>query len=159
MEAALRTAAEELTGVPLNNLEFTDVREVEGLKEASFQLAGKTLNVAVANGLSNAKTILEKVKEGKKQYHLIELMACPGGCINGGGQPYPPPGYHVLDREVMRLRARALYRIDQAKSVRKSHDNPFIKALYTEYLGAPGSKLAHQLLHTSYQPREPKGIK
>jgi len=159
MEAALRTAAEQLTGKPLEDLNFTQVREAEGLKEASIQIAGKTLNVAVANGLNNAKTILEKVKTGEKQFHIIELMACPGGCIAGGGQPYPPRGYYVLDKEVARMRASALYSIDEKKAVRKSHDNPFIKKLYEEFLGRPGSTKAHSLLHTTYTPREPRGIK
>jgi len=159
MEAALRTAAEILTGQPLTRPDFKQVRAVTGLKEASLDIAGQTLNVAVANGLNNAKTILEKVKAGKKQYHLIELMACPGGCIGGGGQPYPPEGYHILDAEVLRLRAGALYGIDEKKQVRKSHENPYIKKLYQDYLGKPGSKKAHDLLHTTYTPREPKGIK
>jgi iron only hydrogenase large subunit-like protein len=159
MEAALRTAAEKLTGQPLDEIEFRDVRAVTGLKEATLEVAGKTLNVAVANGLVNAKTILEKVKAGKKQYHLIELMACPGGCIGGGGQPYPPEGYYVLDPEVIRLRAEALYTIDEKKAIRKSHENPYIQKLYEEYLGEPGGHKAHALLHTTYIPREPKGIK
>ena len=159
MEAALRTAGEKLLGKPLEKLEFTEVRAVEGLKEATIEIAGKKLNVAVANGLNNAKTILEKVKAGKKEYHLIELMACPGGCIGGGGQPYPPDGSYVLDKEVVKKRAQALYSIDEVKAVRKSHENPYIQKLYEEYLGEPGSKKAHHLLHTTYQPREPRGIK
>jgi len=159
MEAALRTAAEKITGQPLTELNFTQVRAVEGLREATLTIGGHELNVAVANGLQNAKTILEKVKAGEKQYHLIELMACPGGCIGGGGQPYPPKGYHVLDSDVNRLRAQALYTIDAAKTVRKSHENPDVQKLYQSFLGEPGSKLAHELLHTTYHPREPKGIK
>jgi NADP-reducing hydrogenase subunit HndD len=159
MEAALRTAAELITGVPLDELTFTEVRAVEGLKEATIPIADMEINVAVANGLMNAKTILEKVKNGEKQYHLIELMACPGGCIGGGGQPYPPKGYYVLDKEVNKLRAKALYAIDEAKTVRKSHENEFVKKLYAEYLGQPGSERAHELLHTTYTPREPRGIK
>ncbi|MDZ7371161.1 MAG: NADH-dependent [FeFe] hydrogenase, group A6 [candidate division KSB1 bacterium] len=159
MEAALRTAAEKLTGKPLTDLNFTQVRAVEGLREATIRFGEYELNVAVANGLNNAKTILEKVKAGEKQYHLIELMACPGGCIGGGGQPYPPPGYYVLDKEINRLRAGALYSIDEAKTVRKSHENPYIMKLYEEYLGQPGSHKAHELLHTTYTAREPKGIK
>ncbi|MBN1542136.1 iron hydrogenase small subunit [candidate division KSB1 bacterium] len=159
MEAALRTAAEKLTGKPLVDLEFTQVRETRGLKEASIEIAGHTLNVAVANGLNNAKTILERVKKGDKTYHLIELMACPGGCIAGGGQPYPPDGHYVLDPEIARLRAGALYRIDEAKTVRVAHRNPFIEKLYKEFLETPGSAVAHKLLHTTYLPREPKGIK
>ncbi|MDZ7315024.1 MAG: NADH-dependent [FeFe] hydrogenase, group A6 [candidate division KSB1 bacterium] len=159
MEAALRTAAEKLTGKPLTDLNFTQVRAVEGLREATIRFGEYELNVAVANGLNNAKTILEKVKAGEKQYHLVELMACPGGCIGGGGQPYPPPGYYVLDKEINRLRAGALYSIDEAKTVRKSHENPYILKLYEEYLGEPGSHKAHELLHTTYTAREPKGIK
>jgi len=159
MEAALRTAAEKLTGETLIDLNFTQVRETTGLKEASIEIGGKTLNVAVANGLTNAKTILEKVKAGGKQYHLIELMACPGGCIGGGGQPYPPKGYHVLDARIIKLRAAAIYSIDERKTLRKSHDNPYIQRLYKEYLGEPGSKKAHDLLHTTYIEREPRGIK
>lgn len=159
MEAALRTAAEKLTGQPLTELNFTQVREVEGLKEASIEVAGQTINVAVANGLTNAKTILEKVKAGKKTYHLIELMACPGGCIGGGGQPYPPEGRYVLDKEIVKLRARALYNIDAQKKIRKSHENPYIQKLYADYLGTPGSERAHKLLHTRYTPRTPRGIK
>ncbi len=159
MEAALRTAAEKLTGEPLTDLNFTQVREVKGLKEASLEIAGITLNVAVANGLNNAKTILEKVKKGEKQYHLIELMACPGGCINGGGQPYPPDGRHVLDPSLIKDRAQALYEIDADKEIRKSHENPFIQKLYEDFLGEPGGHKAHELLHTKYVPREPKGIK
>ncbi len=159
MEAALRTAVETLTGQPLPKIEFTEVRAVEGLKEATLEVAGLSLNVAVANGLTNAKTILEKVKAGEKPYHLVEIMACPGGCIGGGGQPYPPEGRYVLDHEIYRLRAQALYTIDAAKSVRKSHDNPFIQELYAKFLGSPGSEKAHRLLHTRYTPREPRGIK
>jgi len=159
MEAALRTAAEKLSGKPLDNLNFTQVREADGLKEATIEVAGKKINVAVANGLNNAKIILEKVKTGKKKYHLIELMACPGGCIAGGGQPYPPEGYYVLDKRINKMRAKALYSIDEAKKIRKSHENPFITKLYDDFLEAPGSKKAHELLHTIYKPREPKGIK
>jgi NADP-reducing hydrogenase subunit HndD len=159
MEAALRTAAEKLTGEPLSDLNFTQVREIEGLKEATLRIGDLDVNIAVANGLTNAKTILDKVKAGEKQYHLIELMACPGGCIGGGGQPYPPEGYYVLDKEVNKMRAKALYNIDEAKSIRKSHENPFISKLYEEFIGEPGGKKAHDLLHTTYTPREPKGIK
>ncbi len=116
MEAALRTAAEKLTGKPLDDLNFYDVRAVTGLKEASIKIGGLELNVAVANGLNNAKIILEKVRSGEKQYHLIELMACPGGCIGGGGQPYPADGRYVLDHEILKIRAAALYSIDDLHS-------------------------------------------
>ncbi|MBN1482653.1 4Fe-4S dicluster domain-containing protein [candidate division KSB1 bacterium] len=159
MEAALRTAAEKLTGEPLTDLNFTEVRQAEGLKEATIRIGDLDVNVAVANGLNNAKIILDKVKAGDKQYHIIELMACPGGCIGGGGQPYPPEGYYVLDREINKLRAQALYSIDEMKKVRTSHNNPFIKQLYQDYLGEPGGDKAHHVLHTTYTPREPRGIK
>ncbi|MCD4814113.1 [FeFe] hydrogenase, group A [bacterium] len=159
MEAALRTAVEKVTGQPLKNINFTQVRDAEGLKEASLEVGGKTLNVAVANGLTNARIILEKVKAGEKQYHLIELMACPGGCIGGGGQPYPPEGHYILDKEILKKRAQALYSIDQKKQVRKSHENPYIKDLYDKYLKKPGSELAHKLLHTKYESRFPRGVK
>lgn len=159
MEAALRTAAEKLTGEPLTDLNFTEVRQAEGLKEATIRIGDLDLNVAVANGLNNAKIILDKVKTGEKQYHLIELMACPGGCIGGGGQPYPPEGYYVLDKEINKLRAQALYSIDEGKKIRTSHNNPFIKQLYQDYLGEPGGDKAHHVLHTVYTPREPRGIK
>jgi len=159
MEAALRTSAEKLTGKPLDDLNFYDVRAVTGLKEASIKIGDMEINVAVANGLNNAKRILEKVKEGKKRYHLIELMACPGGCIGGGGQPYPPDGRYVLDHEILRKRAGALYRIDESKKLRKSHENPYIQQLYRQYLQYPGSEKAHSLLHTSYKQKFPRGIK
>lgn len=159
MEAALRTAAETITGKSLTDLDFTQVREAEGLKEATLEIGGMEVNVAVANGLNNAKTILEKVKKGDKQYHLIELMACPGGCINGGGQPYPPDGRYVMDPELVKLRAKALYEIDADKEIRKSHENPFIQKLYDDFLEKPGSHRAHKLLHTTYAPKEPRGIK
>ena len=159
MEAALRTAAEKLTGKSQTELDYKQVREAEGLKEATIEIAGKTLNVAVANGLNNAKAILDKIKQGNKTYHLVELMACPGGCIGGGGQPYPPEGHFVLDKEVLKKRAGALYTIDNAKKVRKSHENPYIQELYKTYLNEPGSQKAHDLLHTTYSPKEPRGIK
>ncbi|MBN1594552.1 iron hydrogenase small subunit [candidate division FCPU426 bacterium] len=158
MEAALRTAAEKLTGQELTDLNFIEVREVEGLKEASIAIGDQVLHVAVANGLTNAKIILNKVRAQEKQFQLVEIMACPGGCIGGGGQPYPPEGYPVLDKEIIRRRARALYAIDQAKQIRKSHENPYIKDLYDKFLGEPGSRKAHELLHTHYTVREPRGI-
>ncbi len=161
MEAALRTAHEKLTGKTLHNLNFTNVRAVEGLREASIEIAGKTLNVAVANGLNNAKTILERAKKSDKQYHLIEIMACPGGCVAGGGQPLMHADEYIypLDKEHIRKRASALYSIDESKTIRKSHENPFIKKLYDEYLGEVGGHKAHELLHTKYVERLPRGIK
>jgi iron-only hydrogenase group A len=159
MEAALRTAYETVTNTELENLDFDEVRGVEGVKEASVDLNGLTINIAVANGLNNAKHLLDKVVSGEKQYHLIEIMACPGGCVAGGGQPYPPAGMHVLDPDLARLRARALYSIDGSKSLRKSHENPAIMRLYEDYLGAPNSHRCHELLHTEYEPKYPRGVK
>ncbi len=159
MEAAIRTAAEWATGERLENLEYTDVRAVEGIREATLKVGDISFNVGVANGINNAKTILDRVKAGEKQYHLIEIMACPGGCIGGGGQPYPPEGMKVMDPELYRLRAKALYYIDQHKQLRRSHENPAIMALYNEFLGEIGGRKSHQLLHTHYQPKLPRGIK
>lgn len=161
MEATLRTAYSKLTGETIDKLEFTNIRAVEGLKEASFEIAGETINVAVANGLSNAKTLLERVKKGEKKYHILEIMACPGGCVAGGGQPIPNAGTYTytLDKEIIKKRQKALYKIDQDKPIRKSHENPFIEKLYQEYLGEIGGDLAHKLLHTHYYERTPRGIK
>jgi iron-only hydrogenase group A len=159
MEAALRTAYEKITGKELEQLDFTQVRGVEGVKEATIDVDGMAVNIAVANGLQNAKNLLDRVKGGEKPYHLIEIMACPGGCVAGGGQPYPPAGMHVLDPNLARLRAKALYAIDGDKSLRKSHENPAIEALYEEYLGAPNSHRCHELLHTHYHPKYPRGVK
>jgi iron only hydrogenase large subunit-like protein len=159
MEAALRTAYERVTGQELEEVVFEDVRGVEGVKASSIDLGGTVINVAVANGLQNAKTLLDRVVSGEKQYHLIEIMACPGGCVAGGGQPYPPAGMHVLDPKLARLRAQALYAIDGSKSLRKSHENPAILRLYEHFLGAPNSHLCHELLHTQYTPKYPRGVK
>ena len=159
MEATLRTASHKLTGKPAEDLDFTDVRAVEGLREASIEIGGTTLNVGVANGITNAKALLDKVVNGEKDFHIIEIMACPGGCIGGGGQPYPPPGTKVLDPELLRLRASALYAIDSHKQLRVSCENPAIQQLYADFLGEPGSHAAHDLLHTHYSAKLPRGIK
>lgn len=159
MEAALRTAAETITGKALSNVEFKDVRAVEGLRERTLTIGGITLNVGVANGLVNAKALLEKVINKEKEFHIIEIMACPGGCIGGGGQPYPPPGYTILDSRLLVKRAEALYNIDSHKKFRTSKDLPDIKKIYEEFLKEPGSEIAHKLLHTSYKPNFPRGIK
>ncbi|MFO7821735.1 MAG: NADH-dependent [FeFe] hydrogenase, group A6 [Lentisphaeria bacterium] len=159
MEATLRTASEWVTGHSANKLEFEEVRAVEGLREATIELGGKKLNIAVANGLANAKDVLDRVVSGEKEFHIIEVMACPGGCIGGGGQPYPPIGEKVLDPELLRKRAQALYSIDSHNKVRRSHENPAIKELYEKYLGEPGSEKAHGLLHTTYSHKEPRGIR
>lgn len=159
MEAALRTAYEKITGQELEALDFEDVRGVEGVKETSIEINGLTVNIGVANGLQNAKNLLDRVVSGEKEYHIIEIMACPGGCVAGGGQPYPPRGMHVLDPDLARLRAKALYSIDGSKSLRKSHENPAIELLYENFLGAPNSHLCHELLHTHYEPKFPRGVK
>jgi NADP-reducing hydrogenase subunit HndD len=159
MEATLRTAAEKLSGGRVDKLEFTEVRAVEGLREASIVIGDKTLNVGVANGLVNAASLLDQVVRGEKTFHLIEVMACPGGCIGGGGQPYPPRGMKSLDPELLHARAAALYSIDGSKKLRRSHENPAIQKLYAEFLGEPGGPKAHELLHTHYQVRLPRGIR
>jgi iron only hydrogenase large subunit-like protein len=115
--------------------------------------------VGVANGLENAKTLLDKVVSGEETFHVIEVMACPGGCIGGGGQPYPPPGYKILDPRILAARASALYTIDSKKQFRRSHKNPALQTLYSEFLGEPGGPKAHELLHTHYAPKLPRGIR
>jgi iron-only hydrogenase group A len=159
MEATLRAASELVTGKPADRLEFTEVRAVEGLRETYVAIGEHNIHVGVANGLTNAKILLDKVKAGKEQFHVIEVMACPGGCIGGGGQPYPPEGVKVLDPELLRKRASALYSIDSKKKLRKSYENPAIEEVYSSFLGGPGTEKAHQLLHTHYKAREPRGIR
>jgi len=158
MEAALRCAFEKITKKKLTNVEFKDVRAVEGLRESIVEIDGLKLNVAVANGLTNAKSILDKIVSKEKQFHIVEIMACPGGCIGGGGQPYPPRGYETLDKRLYAKRAQALYDIDRKKKFRISSDNPSIKKLYKEFLKDPGSDIAHKILHTHYHPILPRGI-
>jgi iron only hydrogenase large subunit-like protein len=158
MEATLRAASELVTGKPADRLEFTEVRAVEGLRETYVAIGEHNIHVGVANGLTNAKILLDKVKAGE-QFHVIEVMACPGGCIGGGGQPYPPEGMKVLDPELLRLRASALYSIDSKKKLRKSYENPAIEEVYSSFLGGPGTEKAHELLHTHYQARTPRGVR
>lgn len=153
MEAALRTAVETLTGEEPANLDFTDVRGMQGIKEATYPAAGLEIKVAIASGLGNAKTLLEQVKSGQAQYHFIEIMGCPGGCIGGGGQPQQPgPVRNTMD--IQALRAKVLYDSDKDNPIRKSHENPAVRELYDTYLGKPGSEKAHHLLHTSYIKRK-----
>lgn len=158
LEAALRTAAGMITGKELEDVDFKEIRGVQGHKEKTLKIGDLTLNIAVANGLVNAKKVLDMVKRGEKQFHVIEIMACPGGCIGGGGQPYPPKGYRILDQRLFKKRAQALYSIDKKKTLRKSHLNPAIQKLYKEFLKEPGSEIAKKLLHTTYQPKMPKGV-
>ncbi|HYW81390.1 MAG TPA: NADH-dependent [FeFe] hydrogenase, group A6 [Thermoguttaceae bacterium] len=159
MEATLRAAAEMVTGKPALRLEFTEVRAVEGLRETNVAIGEHNIRVGVANGLTNAKELLDKVIADKEAFHVIEVMACPGGCIGGGGQPYPPERVKVLDPDLLAKRAQALYTIDSGKKLRKSRDNPAIKELYEAFLEEPGSKKAHELLHTHYEARQPRGIR
>ena len=152
MEAALRTAVETLTGEELPNVDFTQVRGTEGIKEAAYQVAGMEVKVAVASGLANARKLLNMVKNGEAQYHFIEIMGCPGGCVNGGGQPQQP-GHVRNTTDIRALRASVLYQLDEKNAIRKSHENPAIKELYDTFLGKPGSSKAHHLLHTTYVKR------
>ena len=152
MEAALRTAVEKLSGEELKSLDFTEVRGTDGIKEASYTVNGMEVKVCVVSGLANANTIMEKVKNGTANYHFIEIMGCPGGCVNGGGQPIQ----HAVVRNFVDLRARraaALYEADKDMPLRKSHESEAVKRLYDEFLGEPGSHKAHEVLHTSYVAR------
>lgn len=152
MEAALRTAVEKLSGEELKSLDFTEVRGTDGIKEASYTVNGMEVKVCVVSGLANANTIMEKVKNGTADYHFIEIMGCPGGCVNGGGQPIQ----HAVVRNFVDLKARraaALYEADKDMPLRKSHESEAVKRLYDEFLGEPGSHKAHEVLHTSYVAR------
>lgn len=153
MEAALRTAVEKLTGEELQSLDFTEVRGTKAIKEATYKVGDLEVNVAVTSGLANARALLNEVREGKKQYHFIEIMGCPGGCINGGGQPVQPASVRNFV-DLKTERAKALYEEDQNLPIRKSHESPVIKKLYDEYFGEPGSHKAHKVLHTKYTERE-----
>ena len=153
MEAALRTAVELVTGETLEKVEFHDVRGTDGIKEASYDVGGLHLNVCVASGLTNCDAVLKAVQSGEKHYDFIEFMACPGGCVNGGGQPTQPASVRNFT-DLKALRAAALYGEDDAKAIRKSHENPLLKKVYAEYLGEPGGHKAHHILHTSYVARE-----
>lgn len=152
MEAALRTAVETLTGEKVEPVEFTQVRGTDAIKEAEYQVAGLTLRVCVVSGTANAGKVLDMVRSGEKQYDMIEVMACPGGCVNGGGQPIQPaPVRNFTD--IRALRAKALYDQDETSVLRRSHENPLVQQVYAEFLGEPGSEKAHHILHTSYAPR------
>jgi iron only hydrogenase large subunit-like protein len=159
MEAALRTAYEIVTGkeVPFDNLNINPVRGMEGVREASIViegakddwkfLEGAELKTVVAHGLTNAEQVMQKVKEGKADWHFIEIMACPGGCLGGGGQPIP------TTPEIRQKRADAIYEEDSNMTIRKSHENPEIQAIYKEFLGEPLGHKSHELLHTHYKQR------
>ena len=149
LEAALRTAYEKLTGKELDSINFTRVRGLDGIKEAEFNVNGRIIRVAAASGLGNARSLLEKIRSGVSRYDIIEIMACPGGCINGGGQPYIHSDTSILEK-----RMKALYSIDSSKEIRKSHENPYIMKLYHDSLGEPGGEKAHSLLHTNYYKKK-----
>ncbi len=155
MEAALRTAYHTLTGKEYDKIEFLEVRGQKSLKEAEIDIAGTKIKVAIASGMKAAKPLLDQIREGKSPYAFIEIMGCPGGCINGGGQPFVKPnlipnqGADILDR-YRQLRANVLYSIDEKKTIRQSHNNPDIIRLYKDYLGSPCGGVAEELLHTSY---------
>ena len=152
MEAALRTAVETLTGEELETVDFTEVRGTEDIKEATYHVSGMDIKVAVVSGLKNAKKLLTKVKNGEADYHFIEIMGCPGGCVNGGGMPQVPASIRNFT-DIRALRAKVLYDLDSSMPIRKSHENPAIKELYDTYFGEPGSHKAHEILHTSYVKR------
>ena len=153
MEAALRTAYEVVTGKELEDVNFTAVRGIEGIKEATVKVGDLDVNVAVAHGTGNASKLLDMIKRGEKQYTFIEIMGCPGGCVNGGGQPIVSAQAKLTcDPKV--LRAKVLYGEDAGKAKRKSHENMQVKKLYDEFLGQPNSHKAHELLHTHYIKRE-----
>jgi len=152
MEAALRTAAIKLLGVELPDVELKEVRGIEGIKEATYNLAGNEIKVAVASGLANAKALLDAVKSGEKRYDFIEIMACPGGCVNGGGQPIQPASVRNFV-DLRAVRGAALYEDDRQLPVRLSHENEDVKAVYDEYFKEPGSHRAHEVLHTGYIAR------
>lgn len=149
IEAAIRTAYELHTGKTLQKVDFEQLRGMEGIRSAKVDFDGLELNIGIAHGLGNARKLLEEIKEGKSQYHAIEIMACPGGCIGGGGQPY----IHG-DTSILKARQRAIYAEDAGKTIRKSHENPYIIRLYEEYLGKPLSEKSHHLLHTHYFDRK-----
>ena len=150
MEAALRTVCDKLTGKTLERLDFQEARGFQGIKECTLEIGGHTLHIAIAHTLKNAEVLMEQVRKGISPYDFIEVMACPGGCIGGGGQPVG------TTNAVKKKRMQALYEIDRNLPVRKSHENPVLQVLYRDFLGEPGQGKAHELLHTSYNavPKE-----
>ena len=152
MEAALRTAVEKITGQALDNVDFTEVRGMEGVKEATYTVGDLSIKVAVASGTKNAKTLMEQIKNGTSEYQFIEIMGCPGGCINGGGQPIVSAAVRNFEN-FRSKRASVLYSLDKNNENRKSHENSAIKRVYDEFFGEPGSHKAHEVLHTTYVKR------
>jgi NADP-reducing hydrogenase subunit HndD len=158
MEAALRTVAEVLEGKEINNVEYTAVRGTDAIKEATLNVAGMDVNICVVSGLDAVHEVLTAVENGEKNYHFIEVMCCPGGCVNGGGQPIQPSSVR-MNVDIKAKRAAALYNYDVGNTMRKSHESPVVKALYDEYFEKPGSHKAHEILHTSYVDRSKDVIK
>lgn len=153
MEAALRSVSEIVTGKPLDKIAFEQVRGENGIKRAEIEIGDKKVKVAVAHGLANAQTIMEEIKSGKADYQFVEIMACPGGCITGGGQPIKNAKIQE-EVDIHKKRAEAMYSIDEKSVIRKSHENPVIKQIYKEFLGEPNGELAHKLLHTHYSKKD-----
>ncbi|MFA5424763.1 MAG: NADH-dependent [FeFe] hydrogenase, group A6 [Phycisphaerae bacterium] len=158
MEAAIRTAYELFTGETLLDIEIESIRGFEGVKEGKLTMDGKEIRVAVAHGLGNAHKLLDIVRAEPDRYHFIEVMGCPGGCIGGGGQPYAGSNSVPLDKKTLAARAQALYTNDRQKTIRRSHENPEIQRLYREFLGRPLGEKSHELLHTHYAAKTPKGL-
>ena len=157
MEAALRTASEILSGEELENIDFKQVRGEEGIRRAILKIGERDIKVVVANGLGNAKIIMEEIKSGKADYQFVEIMACPGGCIMGGGQPIKNSKIRATV-DVRKKRADAMYTIDEKSQIRKSHENPVLKQIYSEYIGVPGGHKAHELFHTTYSKKQKYNI-
>jgi len=158
MEAAIRTAYELYTGETLIDIELADIRGFKKVKEATLEMDGKELRIAVAHGLGNAHAVLEMVRKDPERFHFVEVMGCPGGCIGGGGQPYATANSIPLDEECLKARAEALYGLDRSKTIRRSHENPDVQRLYKDFLGRPLSEKSHELLHTHYKAKAPRGI-
>ena len=157
MEAALRTVSEVVTKKPLEKIEFEETRGEKGIKRATVKIGDKEIKIVVASGLRNAEKIMKEIQEGKADYQFVEIMACPGGCVMGGGQPIKSSKIR-REVDVRKLRADALYTIDEKSTIRKSHENPIVQTIYKEYLEKPGSHKAHELLHTTYKAREKYNI-
>jgi NADP-reducing hydrogenase subunit HndD len=149
MEAALRTAADIIEGKDLKKINYEAVRGKEGIKKASVTIAGKEIKIVVASGLKNARIIMDEIKSGNADYQFVEIMACPGGCIMGGGQPIKSSKIRSTV-DIHKLRADALYTIDEKSTIRKSHENPVVLEIYEEFFGKPCGEISHKYLHTAY---------
>ena len=157
MEAALRTVADKLTGEDLKEIDYKEARGEKGIKRATLNIAGKEVKIVVASGLANARKIMDEIQSGKADYQFVEIMACPGGCVMGGGQPIHTSKERA-EIDIRKKRADALYTIDEKSTIRKSHENPVIKQIYKEFLTEPGSHKAHELLHTTYSEKKKYNI-